>query len=159
MLRSGDVAIDFSLMSTEGAFTLSERVRDGPILLYFYVVNYGRTCTDYLATLNERYDDFKRRGIRLYQVNHETLENHRDWMRHTASRYEILSDTDKKVSREYDCIVKKAKSDKIIGNPNRAFFLIGPDMRVLYSWQADMPMDTVPMDELFAEIDKVLPHC
>ena len=131
MLRPGDDAIDFTADSTDGLFTLSERVKEGPVLLYFYVINYGRTCTDYIAQLNERSEDLSRLGIRMFQVNNDSVENHRDWMRHTASEYDIISDTDCKISRSYDCIVRKAKSEKIIGNPNRGFFLIGRDMKVL----------------------------
>ena len=156
MLEVGDKAIDFTMDSTRGSFTLSERVKDGPVLLYFYVVNYGKTCTDYMAQLNERYDDFCSRGITLYHSNHDSVENHRDWMKHTDSKYEIISDPDKKVSTAYGCIVVRAKSDKILGYTNRGFILIGKDMKVLYSWQAYMPMETVPMDELFDNIDRAL---
>ena len=156
MPHAGDRVEDFTLECTDGTFTLSERVKGGPVLLYFYVVNFGKTCTEYMETLNERYDEFARRGITLYHVNHDSVENHRDWMRHTASRYQIISDPDKAVSKAFGCIVKKAKSDKILGYPNRGFFLIDKDLKVLYSWQADMPMETVPMGELFREIDAVL---
>ena len=156
MPHAGDMAPDFTAMCTDGEFTLSERVKDGPVLLYFYVVNYGRTCTDYLATMNERFEDFRSRGITLYQVNHDSIENHRDWMRHTASKYEIVSDPGEGISRSYGCIVVRAKSDKILGNPNRGFFLIGKDMRVLYAWQAYWPTETVPMDELFERMDEAV---
>lgn len=156
MPHAGDTVKDFTLECTDGRFTLSERVKDGPVLLYFYVLNFGKTCTNYMASMNERYDDFRKRGITLYHVNHDSIENHRDWMNHTASKYQILSDPDKEVSKAFGCIVTKAKSDKIIGNPNRGFFLIDRDLKVLYAWQADMPMDTVPMDDLFREIDAVL---
>ena len=159
MPKAGDTAPDFTAMCTDGEFTLSERVKDGPVLIYFYVVNYGKTCTDYMAQLNERYDDFRSRGVTLYHLNHDSVENHRDWMKHTDSRYEIISDPDKKVSTSYGCIVVRAKSDKILGYTNRGFILVGKDMKVLYSWQAYMPMDTVPMDELFAEIDKAMKVC
>ena len=156
MPRAGDRVEDFTLDCTDGRFTLSERVKGGPVLLYFYVVNFGKTCTNYMAEMNERFDDFKKRNITLYHVNDASLEDHRGWMNHTASKYQILSDPDKAVCRQFDCIVRKAKSDKIIGYPNRGFFLIDKDLKVLFSWQADMPMETVPMDELFAEIDKAL---
>lgn len=159
MPQAGDTAPDFTAMCTDGEFTLSERVKNGPVLIYFYVVNYGKTCTDYMAQLNERYDDFRSRGITLYHLNHDSVENHRDWMKHTDSKYEIISDPDKKVSTAYGCIVVRAKSDKILGYTNRGFILVGKDMKVLYSWQAYMPMDTVPMDELFAEIDKAMKAC
>ena len=156
MPHAGDTVEDFTLDCTDGRFTLSERVKDGPVLLYFYVVNFGKTCTNYMAEMNERFDDFKKRNITLYHVNDASIEDHRDWMNHTASKYQILSDPDKAVCRQFDCIVRKAKSDKIIGYPNRGFFLIDKDLKVLFSWQADMPMETVPMDELFTEIDKAL---
>ncbi len=156
MPHAGDDAPDFSAECTDGGFRLSDRVKDGPVLLYFYVVDYGKTCTDYMALLNERYDDFRKRGITMYQVNHDSIENHRDWMKHTDSRYEIVSDPGKEISRSYGCIVVRAKTDKIMGYPNRGFFLIGKDMKVLYSWQAYMPMDTLPMDDLMASIDAAM---
>ena len=156
MPQAGDTAPDFTAICTDGEFTLSDRVKDGPVLIYFYVVNYGKVCTDYVAALNERFEDFRSRGVTLYQLNHDTVENHRDWMRHTDSRYQIISDPDKTVSTSYGCIVVRAKSDKILGYTNRGFCLIGKDMRVLYSWQAYMPMETVPMDELFDNIDRAL---
>ena len=156
MVAAGDTAPDFTVDSTDGMFTLSERVRDGPVLLYFYVINFGKTCTNYLAELNEHSDDFRDRGISLYQLNDDSVENHLDWMRHTASRYDILSDPERSVCGAFDCFVTKARSDKIIGRPNRAFFLIGKDMRILYSWQADDPMDTVPVCDLLKAIDGAL---
>ena len=57
---------------------------------------------------------------------------------------------------DFDCIVTKAKNEKIIGNTNRAFFLIDRDLRIRYCWRADVPMDTVPFDELLDAIDKAL---
>ena len=156
MPRAGDDAPDFTAMCTDGEFRLSERIKNGPVLLYFYVVNFGKTCTEYMEMLNERFDDFRKRGITLYHVNHDPIENHRDWMKHTSSRYQIISDPEKAISTSYGCIVVRAKSDKILGYPNRGFFLIGKDMKVLYSWQAYMPMETVPMDELFQCIDAAM---
>ena len=156
MIGVGDDAIDFTVDCTDGPFTLSERVKKGPVLLYFYVVNYGMTCTNYMAEMNERFEDFQKRNIQLFHVNHETIENHLEWVKHTASKYQIISDKDKEVSKAYDCIVTKAKSDKIIGNPNRGFFLVDGNMKIRYCWRAPIPKDTVPMDELFAEIDRAL---
>lgn len=156
MYGVGDVVDDFTLESTNGSFTLSERVRDHHVLLYFYVVNFGKTCTDYMAVMNEHYSDLQRLNVELVHINPETVSNHREWMRSTASLYEHLSDRDQTVSKKFDCIVTKAKSDKIIGNTNRAFFLIDGGMRVRYCWRADMPNDTIPMDELMSTLDSEL---
>ena len=156
MPRAGDEAPDFTSLSTDGEFTLSQRVKNGPVLLYFYVVDYGKTCTEYIEQLNERSEEFRKRNITLYQVNHDTIEVHRKWMKHTGSDYQIITDPEKAISKSFGCIVTKARSDKILGYPNRGFFLIGSDMKVLYAWQADWPNDTVPMDELFSAIDSAI---
>ena len=152
----GDAAEDFTLESTDGTFTLSERVRDGPVLLYFYVVNYGRTCTDYMALMNERYEQLRSMGVTMVHVNPDTVGNHRAWMEHTGAMYEHLSDPDQKVSRYFGCIVRKARSKKIMGYTDRAFVLIDTDMKIRYIWHAGMPNDTVPMDELMGHIRDAL---
>lgn len=154
MIGIGDKAVDFSLDSTGGAFTLSERVKEGPVLLYFYVVNYGKTCTDYIELMNERADDFKRYNVSLVHINEDTVDNHRAWIEHTDSRFEHLSDRDMVISEKYDAIIKQAKSEKLIGRVNRCFFLVDEDMTVRWLWRAEWPTDTVPMDELFRILER-----
>ena len=78
-LKVGDRVDDFTLQSTKGTFTLSERVKEGPVLLYFYVINYGKTCTDYIAMMDERADEFKAMNVSLVHVNNDTVENHLAW--------------------------------------------------------------------------------
>ena len=152
----GETVGDFTLDSTYGRFTLSERVRDGPVLLYFYVIDFGKTCTDYIATMNERVEDFRRMGVTMVHVNDDTVANHLDWARHTDSQFEVLADTGAEVSRDFGCIVTKARSPKILGRSNRGFFLIDGDMRVRYRWLADMPNDTIPMDALLEDVGRAL---
>ncbi|MGN1044767.1 MAG: peroxiredoxin family protein [Candidatus Methanomethylophilaceae archaeon] len=156
MYEVGDIVKDFTLESTEGSYTLSERVRDNYALLYFYVVNFGKTCTDYIALMNERSSDFKRRNVELVHINPESVENHRDWIRSTSSLFEHLSDRDQAVSRDFDCIISGTDNDRINGKTNRALFLIDGDMRVRYCWRAAVPHDTVPMDTLLEAIDEAL---
>lgn len=156
MYDVGDIVKDFELESTNGTYRLSERVKDNNALLYFYVVNFGKTCTDYMAIMNERLPELQRRNVELVHINPESIENHRDWMKSTASLYEHLSDRDQIVSKDFDCIITNANNEKIIGKTNRALFLIDRDLRVRYCWRADVPHDTVPFDELLASIDEAL---
>ena len=80
----------------------------------------------------------------------------RIWIEHTGLPYEDLSDPELKVCRAYDTIIERAKNEAMIGRTNRALFLIGRDMTVRYAWRAYMPMDTVPMDELFDRLRSAL---
>lgn len=156
-LQVGDIAPDFTIPAVEkGTFCLSSEVASGPVLLYFYVVNYGKTCTDYMAMMNERIAEFNGIGVRMFHVNPETVENHRQWMDRTEALFDHLSDKDQIVSKEYGAIVERAKSDKIMGFTNREFFLIGSDMRIKYIWRAYWPTDTIPMPELISEMKNAL---
>lgn len=156
MYQVGSTVRDFTLDSTEGKFVLSERVKKGPVLLYFYVVNYGQTCTNYMEDMNEGFDDFTKRNISLIHVNPSSVEEHRGWIKHTDSLYEHICDENQIISKEFDCIITKAKNEKIIGKTNRAFFLIDENMKIKYLWKADLPTDTVLISQLLAEIDSVL---
>ena len=155
-LKVGDTVDDFTLESTKGVFTLSERVKQGPVLFYFYVINYGKTCTDYIGLMDERADEFKAMNVSLVHVNNDTVENHHAWVKHTGTDYEHLSDKYNSVSKYFGCIVRKARSMKIMGNTDRGFVLIDKDMRIRYIWHAGMPNDTVPIDELIKNVKEAM---
>lgn len=93
----------------------------------------------------------------MVHINPESIENHKEWMRSTAAQFEHLSDKEQTISKKFDCIVTNANNKKIIGNTNRALFLIDKDMRIRYCWRAEVPHDTVPMDELIMKIDEAIP--
>ena len=156
MLSAGSKAIDFTLDSTEGRYTLSEHVKDSPVLLYFFPMINGKTCGEYLVLMIERYDEFKDLGIDLININHDTMENHRAWIEHTGSPFKELSDPELKVCKAYDVTVRRAKSEALIGKTNRAFMLIDNDMMIRYAWCADLPLETVPMETLFSELRTAL---
>ena len=155
-LKVGDTVDDFTLDSTKGTFTLSERVKQGPVLFYFYVINYGKTCTDYIALMDERADEFKAMNVSLVHVSNDSVENHLAWVKHTGTDYEHLADVDRVVSKYYGCIVRKARSMKIMGNTDRGFVLVDKDMTVRYIWHAPLPNDTVPIDELIKNVRDAL---
>ncbi len=156
-LEVGDIAPDFTLPSVlSGTFDLRKEVNDGPILLYFYVVNYGKTCTDYIALMNERKNELDSVNVRMVHINPDNIGNHRQWMERTDAAFDHLSDEGQRISKEYGAIVERAKSDKIMGYTNREFFLIGRDMRILYIWRAYWPTDTIPMQELMERVREAL---
>ncbi len=156
MLSAGSKAVDFTLDSTNGGFTLSERVKDSPVLLYFFPMINGKTCGEYLALMIERCNEFKDLGVELVNINHDTMDNHRAWIEHTGSPFEDVSDPDLEVCKAYDVIVRRAKSDALIGKTNRAFMLVDKDMMIRYAWCADIPSETVPMETLFSELRNAL---
>ena len=157
MLCVGDKAIDFELESTKGRnFILSDRVREGPVLLYFYPVDFGKTCTDYIEMMNERADDLEGMGVTMVHINEGSMESHLSWAERTESRFEHLCDTDECIAKKYDAIIRQARKESMIGRVNRCFFLVDRDMTLRYVWYAEWPMDTVPMDDLLENVKEGL---
>ena len=111
-----------------------------------------------MALMNERKTELDGLNVSLVHINPESIENHREWMKHTDAQFEHLSDPDQTISKMYGAIITRARIEKLIGYTNREFFLIGEDMRIKYIWRAYWPTDVVPMSELITNIKKALPQ-
>jgi len=86
-LTKGDKAHDFTAVRVrDGVFTLSSAVRETPILLYFYPVNFGMTCTRYIASMNEMFEEFENLGIKMFHLNPDNVDILTEWMDRTESR-------------------------------------------------------------------------
>ena len=156
-LKVGDKAPDFTRPCVRcGEFTLSTKVREGPVLLYFYPVNYGQTCTYYIDLMNESYDEFEKAGVRMFHLNPANVEDHSKWMDRVCSKYDHISDRDQEVSRRYGMIITHPEHPKVFGFTNRGFVLVDADMTIRYVWRAERPIHTVDMVSLIAHIRKAL---
>lgn len=156
-LKAGDKAPDFTAQCVRcGTFTLSSEVKDSPVLLYFYPVNYGQTCTNYIEKMNEYHDEFRKMGIRMFHINPSSLEDHSKWMDRMSSMYDHISDTDQKISKTYGMIITHPEHPKVFGYTNRGFVLVDREMKIRYIWRAERPIHTVDLDVLAEEVRNIL---
>jgi len=139
-----------------GEFTLSEKVKEFPVLLYFYPVNYGQTCTNYIEKMNERFDEFENAGVKMFHLNPGSMEDHSKWMDRTDSKYDHISDVDQTVSKRYGMIVTHPEHPKIFGFTNRGFVLVDEEMTIRYIWRAERPIHTIDLRSLAADIRSTL---
>jgi peroxiredoxin Q/BCP len=154
---TGDAAPDFTLPCVRcGEFTLSSKVKESPVLLYFYPVNYGDTCTRYIGLMNEMYDEFERIGIKMFHINPASVEDHGKWMDRIDSLYDHISDTDQKVSKRYGMIITHPEHPKVREFTNRGFVLIDKKMRIRYIWRAERPVHTVDIADLIDKLHNIL---
>jgi peroxiredoxin Q/BCP len=156
-LDIGDTVQDFTLPCVKcGEFRLSDKVKESPVLLYFYPVNYGKTCTNYIGIMNEMYDEFENIGITVFHVNPDSAENHETWMDRVGSKYDHISDTDQNISKKYGMIITHPEHPAVMGFTNRGFVLIDKEMTVRYIWRAERPIHTVDLKTLIDEISDIL---
>ena len=150
-----DIAPDFELESTDGSlFKLSEMVAKGPVLLNFYVGDFGINCTNYMNVFGERFEELTDLGLTMIGINNDSMDSHLGFKRALGLKWEILFDKDKNVAKSFGAIV--GPGHMVTGFTNREFYLIDKDMRVLYTWKAGVPKDLPVFDEVLEGIKNAL---
>ncbi|NLN71340.1 MAG: redoxin domain-containing protein [Thermoplasmatales archaeon] len=151
----GDTAPDFTLSSTDGGdFNLYGELENGPVLVNFYVGDFGLNCYNYSVRFVERYGELLDAGTRMVGVNSDSADSHRKWKERLEAPYDFLFDENKKVSTEYGAIV--GPGHMVTGFTNREFYLIGGDRRIRYIWRADVPKTLPDFDEVLEGVKKGL---
>lgn len=145
---AGDTAPDFTLPSTEGDVTLSERCRDRSVLLVFYPGDDTPVCTRQLCDYRDHLEDFAELGVDVLAINPQSLASHVRFAEKHRLPFPLLSDADKRVCRAYGAL-------GLLGTAKRALVLVGPGRRVRYS-RSDLPIfhrSASELEELIAELD------
>ncbi|MBO4551996.1 MAG: redoxin domain-containing protein [Candidatus Methanomethylophilaceae archaeon] len=151
----GDKAPDFTLESTSGeSFNLYKELEKGPVLLNFYVGDFGINCTNYLSKFIESYDRISELGVRMVPLNPDSLDSHKLFKQRLGAPFEFLFDKDKAVSKQYGAIV--GPGHMVSGFTNREFFLVGKDAEILFTWKAPIPKVLPELDEIVEGIKKAL---
>jgi peroxiredoxin len=155
VLSVGDIAPDFTVRSTEREdFDLYKELEKGPILLNFYVGDFGINCTNYMAKFIESYGRFTEMGVTIVPINPDTLDSHRLWKSRMGAPFEFLFDEKQTVSNQYGAIV--GPGHMVSGFTNREFFLIGKDHKIKYIWRAPAPKVLPEVDDIAEGVRKAL---
>jgi peroxiredoxin Q/BCP len=101
-VRVGDRAPDFELPSQSGeTVKLSELLRSGSVVLYFYPKDNTPGCTAEAGAFRESYARFRDLGAEVIGVSSDSVESHRSFAGSCDIPFRILSDTDGEVRKRY----------------------------------------------------------
>ncbi len=154
-LNVGDKAPDFTVRSTErDSFNLYTELKNGPILLNFYIADFGINCTNYMMKFIEQNDRFTELGVKIVMINNDGMDNHKMFKSRLGAPWEFLFDEDKKVATEYGCIV--GPGFLVSGFTNREFYLIDKDGTIKYIWKSPIPKQIPEVDEIVDGVKKSL---
>lgn len=105
VLKQGDTLIDFSLPNVHGnLINLKESLINGPVILSFYRGGWCPYCNLQLKSYQDHLNQFKEYGAQLIAVSPETRDAATDTTDVNALKFEVLSDTENKVAREYGLV-------------------------------------------------------
>ena len=129
MPEPDDSAPDFTLPSTDGEVRLSDRLRQGRVLLAFYFEDATPTCSTEIAALKDAYETLRELGAEVIGVSADRVESHRAFAERLGGvPFALASDAELHAARAYDVV---AEDDPY--RSRRALFVIERDGAVSYA--------------------------
>lgn len=103
MLPLGGRAPEFTLPDQdEQSVSLSNLLRRGPLLLYFYPADFTPGCTREACMMRDLHEEIDQAGLNLAGVSPQKPATHRRFREKYRLPYTLLSDVDKFVIAMYD---------------------------------------------------------
>jgi peroxiredoxin Q/BCP len=129
-LKVGDKAPDFNALADNGEkISLSEKLKDGPVVLYFYPKDETPGCTAEACSFRDNWDEIRKLGATVIGVSSDSVESHREFKNNRKLQFTLLSDESKEIRKLYGA------TGTLI--PPRITFVIGRDgiIREVYNSQ------------------------
>lgn len=102
MLAIGARAPEFTLPDSDGQPTsLSNLLRDGPLVLYFYPADFTPGCTREACQIRDLHSEIDAAGIRVAGVSPQSPESHRAFRDKYKLPFVLLADVDRFVIKMY----------------------------------------------------------
>jgi alkyl hydroperoxide reductase subunit AhpC len=131
-IRLGDIAPDFTAVTTEGTINFHEWLGDSWGLLFSHPADFTPVCTTELGRTAALSGEFQKRNVKALAVSVDGVESHHEWIKdieetqHVTMNFPIIADEDRKVSELYDMIHPGITEKSTV----RSVFVIGPDKKV-----------------------------
>lgn len=109
-------------------FTLSEALKKGPVVVYFYPKSFTSVCTEEAHLFAEAMSEFAALGSSVVGISTDTIETQREFSR-TACRdkFPVAADPKGQIVREYDVLAWKQGNNVFA---SRTSYVITPDGKV-----------------------------
>jgi peroxiredoxin Q/BCP len=110
-------------------------LRGTKVVLYFYPKDSTPGCTAEGQDFRDLYSRFKRAGAVILGVSRDSLASHEKFKEKLKLPFELLSDPDEKLCRQFDVIREKALYGRKFLGVERSTFLIDAEGRLRQEWR------------------------
>jgi peroxiredoxin Q/BCP len=101
-VKQGDKAPDFELQDQTGTtLQLSEMLRKGPVVLFFYPAAMTYGCTKESCHFRDLAAEFEKAGAQPVGISKDTVEKQKQFDEKNSLGYPLLSDPDRKVATAF----------------------------------------------------------
>ena len=146
-LKAGDTAPAFQGVDQNGkTVNSSDIVGKKIVLLYFYPKDFTGGCTKEACGFRDRMVDLQKDNVELIGVSFDTAESHKSFAAKYGLGFELLADTDGKITDAYGTRMKDKNTMQDKDMSNRVSFLIGTDGKIVHVTNSGNPQ--VHFDEM-----------
>ncbi len=154
MPRIGDVAPDFTAITTHGELVFSKWQGDSWAILFSHPADFTPVCSTELAEFAKRSKEFEKRNCKLIGLSIDSIHSHLAWRENLRQildvdiGYPLIADLDTKVAQRYGMIHPNASSTVTV----RTVFFIDPKrtIRALIYYPLNVGRN---MDEIVRTLD------
>jgi len=131
-LKLGDLAPDFTQLSSQGPIHFYEWAGKSWVLLFSHPADFTPVCTTELGATSKLKNEFFRRGVKPLALSVDTVESHKKWIldinetQNTIVDFPILADADFKVSKLYDLVHPQSLANATV----RSVLVIDPARKI-----------------------------
>ena len=138
-LKTGDPAPDFKARASLGGdtftFSLSDALKNGPVVLYFYPAAFTEGCTIEAHDFADAVDAYRALGATVIGVSHDDIDTLRKFsVSECRSKFAVAADKDQRIMKSYDAVLAIHPE-----YADRVSYVIAPDGHVIYAYTSLNP--------------------
>ena len=130
MLKIGDKAPDFSLLSDSGKKFSLKNLKVHKIILYFYPKDNTSGCTKEACDFRDSIKTFENKETVILGISKDSIESHKNFKSKYNLPFALLSDEEGQMVNDYGVWKEKSMYGKKYMGVERTTFLIGPDGKI-----------------------------
>ena len=126
-LKEGDLAPTIRALDETGNEITLEEYRGKKVVLYFYPKDNTPGCTAEACDLRDNYSQFLEQGFEVIGISADSEKSHQNFKNKYELPFKLISDTDKKVIKDYGAWGEKSMYGKKYMGILRKTFIINED--------------------------------
>ena len=135
-LKPGDAAPDFTVPATVGGnefiFSLSDALKKGPVVLYFFPKAFTKGCTAEAHEFAEAAANFTAAGATLIGMSADDIGTlHKFSTQECSSKFPVAADPSLKVIKSFDSVMV---STSALNLSDRISYVIAADGKIAYAY-------------------------
>ena len=133
--KIGEKAPVFKGKSTGASIVDLSKLKGKKVVLYFYPKDNTPGCTTEGQNFRDLYQEFVKENALIYGLSRESIKSHENFIEKQSFPFDLISDTDEKICKQYDVIKEKSMYGRKYMGIERSTFLIDEKGVLIREWR------------------------